>query len=60
MSPAIAQDGSGFIPFNHRPPSCKGTRDCVKQSLAAGLDVFLFDNEHGNPKRIKADDERFG
>jgi hypothetical protein len=36
----------------------KGTRDCVKQALAAGLDVFLFDSEHGEPKRIKAADER--
>jgi hypothetical protein len=36
----------------------KGTKDCVKQALAAGLDVFLFDNEHGNPKRIKAGDAR--
>jgi hypothetical protein len=36
----------------------KGTKDCVKQALEAGLDVFLFDSEHGEPKRIKAADER--
>jgi hypothetical protein len=48
-----------FVIAIHRDlAKSKGTRDCIKQALAAGLDVFLFDNEHGNPKRILAGDAR--
>jgi hypothetical protein len=36
----------------------KGTKDCVKQALAAGLRVYLFDHETGNGRRIKAEDPR--
>jgi hypothetical protein len=36
----------------------KGTKDCVKQALEAGIPVYLFDNEHGEPRRVKADDRR--
>ena len=48
-----------FVTAIHRDLArSKGTKDCVKQALEAGLDVFLFDSEHGEPKRIKAADER--
>jgi hypothetical protein len=36
----------------------KGIKDCVKQAIEAGIPVYLFDNEHGKPRRVKADDPR--
>ena len=48
-----------FVIAIHRDlAKSKGTKDCVRQALSGGLDVFLFDNDHGQPKRIKADDKR--
>jgi hypothetical protein len=36
----------------------KGTKDCVKQALAAALRVYLFDHENRNARLVKADDPR--
>jgi hypothetical protein len=36
----------------------KGTKDCVKQALAVGLRVYLFDHENRNARLVKADDPR--
>jgi ABC-type sugar transport system substrate-binding protein len=32
----------------------KGTKDCVKQALAAGIPVWLIDDESGTPKRLES------
>jgi hypothetical protein len=36
----------------------RGTKDYVKQALAAGLRVYLFDHETRNARLVKADDPR--
>jgi YspA, cpYpsA-related SLOG family len=47
-----------FVIAIHRDLARKGTKDCVKQALAAGLRVYLFDHETRDARRIKADDPR--
>jgi hypothetical protein len=36
----------------------KGTKDCVRQALAAGIPVWLVEDESVTPKRIQAGDPR--
>jgi hypothetical protein len=36
----------------------KGTRDCVRQALAAGTPVWLIEDERAVPTRVQADDKR--
>ena len=36
----------------------KGTKDCVRQALAAGISTFLISNEQAVPRRLQADDKR--
>jgi YspA, cpYpsA-related SLOG family len=36
----------------------KGTKHCVRQALAAGIPVWLVEDERGAPKRVLAGDER--
>jgi hypothetical protein len=36
----------------------KGTKDCVRQSLAAGIAVWLIDSEEVIPTRLLTNDER--
>jgi hypothetical protein len=36
----------------------RGTKDCVKQALAAGIAVYLVEDSRGTPRRIKANDLR--
>jgi hypothetical protein len=35
----------------------KGTSDCVRQVLAAGISVWLVEDERAIPRRTRADDE---
>ena len=36
----------------------KGTKDCVRQALAAGIPVYLIEDERAVPRRIEAGDKR--
>jgi hypothetical protein len=36
----------------------KGTKDCVRQALAAGIPVYLIEDERAIPKRIEVGDKR--
>jgi hypothetical protein len=36
----------------------KGTKDCVRQALAAGIPVFLIEDDRAIPSRIRAGDKR--
>jgi hypothetical protein len=36
----------------------KGTKDCVRQALAAGISVWLVEDERAIPRRIQAGDHR--
>jgi hypothetical protein len=36
----------------------KGTKDCVKQALAAGIAVYLVEDDRGIPRQVQAGDKR--
>jgi hypothetical protein len=36
----------------------KGTKDCVRQALAAGISTYLVDNDRAVPRRLQAGDKR--
>jgi hypothetical protein len=36
----------------------KGTKDCARQAIAAGIPTYLIDSEEMVPKRLRADDPR--
>ena len=36
----------------------KGTKDCVRQALAAGIAVYLIEDDRAVPKRVQAGDKR--
>jgi hypothetical protein len=36
----------------------KGTRDCCRQAIAAGIPTWLIDSEEGEPKRVARYDPR--
>jgi hypothetical protein len=36
----------------------RGTKDCVRKALAAGIRVYLIDSEEAVPRRIRAGDSR--
>jgi hypothetical protein len=38
--------------------SSRGTKDCIRQAIAAGIRVYLIDGDEAVPKRIKLDDWR--
>jgi hypothetical protein len=36
----------------------RGTKDCVRQALAAGIPVYLIEDDSATPRRVQADDAR--
>ena len=48
-----------FVIAIHRDlAKSKGTKDCVRQALAAGIPVYLVEDERATPRRMRADDVR--
>jgi hypothetical protein len=55
----MIQSGVDLCIALHRTlETSKGTKDCVRQALAAGIPVYLIDGDDGMPERIEAGDER--
>jgi hypothetical protein len=36
----------------------RGTKDCVRQAITAGISTYLLDSEKARPQRIQVDDAR--
>jgi YspA, cpYpsA-related SLOG family len=55
----MVQAGADLCIALHRSlASSKGTKDCIRQALAAGIPVYLIDGEEAAPKRITLGDWR--
>jgi hypothetical protein len=55
----MVQSGADLCIALHRSlAGSKGTKDCVRQALAAGIPVYLIEDEHAIPRRIEAGDPR--
>jgi hypothetical protein len=46
------------IALHRRLEASKGTKDCVRQALGAGIPTYLIEDEDAQPKRIRGDDVR--
>jgi hypothetical protein len=38
----------------------RGTKDCVRQAIAAGIPTYLIDSEAALPRRLRGGDMRLG
>jgi hypothetical protein len=36
----------------------KGTKDCCRQAIEAGIPTYLIDSDKAKPKQLRADDPR--
>jgi YspA, cpYpsA-related SLOG family len=55
----IVQAGADLCIALHRSlETSKGTKDCVRQALAAGVPVYLIEDEQAIPRRVQAEDKR--
>ena len=53
--------GAGLCIALHRAiSSSKGTRDCARRAIAAGIPTWLVSSERGEPRRLLAGDSRLG
>jgi hypothetical protein len=55
----MVESGADLCVALHRSiETSKGTRDCVRQALAAGIPVWLVEDDQAVPKRVLAGDTR--
>jgi hypothetical protein len=55
----MVQAGADLCIALHRSiETSRGTRDCIRQAIAAGISVWLIEDERGVPKRVQADDKQ--
>jgi hypothetical protein len=47
-----------YFALHRRLEARKGTKDCIRQALAAQIPVYPIGDERAIPKRVRADDER--
>ena len=46
------------IALHRQIEASKGTKDCVRQALAAGIPVWLIEDDSATPRRFEAEDAR--
>ena len=55
----MVQAGADLCLALHRNlAASRGTKDCIRQALAAGIPTYLIEDEKGIPRRVKAGDGR--
>jgi hypothetical protein len=55
----MVESGADMCIALHRTlAQSKGTKDCVRQALAAGIPVYFIDGEQAKPRRVRVGDER--
>ena len=55
----MVQAGADLCVALHRTlETSRGTKDCIRQALAAGIPVYLIEDEQAIPRRVHAEDER--
>lgn len=54
----IAASAQMCLAFHRAISASKGTKDCARQAIAAGIPTYLIDSERAEPKRLLAGDAR--
>jgi hypothetical protein len=58
-NPEMVAAGAGLcIAFHRAISSSKGTKDCVRRAIEAGIPTYLINSEAAEPKRLLAGDAR--
>jgi hypothetical protein len=53
--------GAGMcLAFHRYLANSKGTRDCARRAIAAGIPTYLIDSDRARPRRLRAGDARLG
>jgi hypothetical protein len=57
----IVGAGAGVcLALHHFLANSRGTMDCCRQAIGAGIPTYLIDSEAARPRRLLADDPRLG
>jgi hypothetical protein len=54
----VAAGADLCLAFHRAISSSKGTKDCARRAIAAGIPTYLIDSERAEPRRLKAGDVR--
>jgi hypothetical protein len=54
----VAAGAQMCIAFHRRLAYSRGTKDCVRRALEAGIPAYLIDSEATEHRQLRADDER--
>jgi hypothetical protein len=54
----VAAGAEMCIAFHRAISASKGTKDCARQAIEAGIPTYLIDSEAAVPKRLLAHDPR--
>ena len=54
----VAAGAEMCLAFHRAISSSKGTKDCARRALAAGIPTYLINTEAAEPKRLQAGDAR--
>jgi hypothetical protein len=56
---AMVAAGAGMcVAFHRFLRQSRGTKDCVRRAIEAGIPTYLIDSEEARPRRLRADDAR--
>jgi hypothetical protein len=54
----VAAGADLCVAFHRFLAGSKGTKDCVRRAIVAGIPTYLIDSEQAEPRRLRADDGR--
>jgi hypothetical protein len=54
----VAAGADMCVAFHRFLSGSKGTNDCVRRAIEAGIPTYLIDSEAAAPRRLSADDGR--
>jgi hypothetical protein len=54
----IAAGAEMCLPFHRAISTSKGTKDCARRAIEAGIPTYLIDSERAEPMRLRAGDAR--
>jgi hypothetical protein len=54
----VAAGADLCIAFHRDLAQSRGTKDCARQAIAAGIPTYLVDSEQARPQRLREDDAR--
>jgi hypothetical protein len=54
----VAAGAAMCVAFHRFLRQSRGTKDCVRRAIEAGIPTYLVDSEEARPRRLRAGDAR--